>query len=342
MKIPSFYLILVFFFFACSEEKEFTSETVSAQPMQSLSGEVFLHGNSLSNYESLCIRDALLGLLDNRSDTVLQVFGLKDAMRVFAGTEINHPVGSLSFIHTPGLRRDAAFLVMENDTKQVWDISFRSKKDPLLVWEKASLPFSLEMTKLPRSYDYYVTPTGIYAADSYPERIGGFYCYQPDKKFVFPKTHDYITSEAAHSLESYRVYISVNDACDRICAASRYTNTIHFYYVKTNAQFKRVQLGEELIEPFYSTEINRVDPERSRKCFTEVYGTKRYVYCLYSGSTDFSAPSLIAVFTWDGKFVRTFQLDRPLSTFTMDEKDDFLWGISRNQNGGTDVVKYKI
>ena len=57
---------------------------------------------------------------------------------------------------------------------------------------------------------------------------------------------------------------------------------------------------------------DRVNPDRDEidvrntpKCFTYICGTPQYVYCLYDGSSDFTAPSKIVIFQWNGKHIAT-------------------------------------
>ena len=71
-------------------------------------------------------------------------------------------------------------------------------------------------------------------------------------------------------------------------------------------------------------------------------GTPRYVYCLYSGSKNFSGKSKIVIFQWDGKHVRTWESDRSIRSIAVDEDDKYILAIVSKENGGQDVIRYEL
>lgn len=85
-----------------------------------------------------------------------------------------------------------------------------------------------------------------------------------------------------------------------------------------------------------------IDVEASTKCFTHIYGTAPYIYCLYDGSTDFSNRSRLHIYTWEGKREATILLDRNIRTFAVDEGNNFILAVSRSPEDGQELVIYRI
>ena len=87
---------------------------------------------------------------------------------------------------------------------------------------------------------------------------------------------------------------------------------------------------------------NTIDMENSRKCFIYITGTKRHVYCLYDGTTDYTAQSKIVVLDWKGKHVKTYQADRCLKQIAVNEEETRIVALAANEDYGRDVVIYTI
>ena len=85
-----------------------------------------------------------------------------------------------------------------------------------------------------------------------------------------------------------------------------------------------------------------IKPEKTKKYFIDIYGTSQYIYCLFSGSYDFSTNSTVFIFKLNGIHVKTLQLDHPISNFAIDDKNSFMIGITSNHSGGQDVIRYDL
>ena len=96
------------------------------------------------------------------------------------------------------------------------------------------------------------------------------------------------------------------------------------------------------IIPIIPPKRNEIDIRNTTKCFTYIYGTPQYVYCLYDGSSDFTAKSQIVVFQWNGKYIATWEADRYLQAIAVDKNDKYILAISSNKNDGQDIVKYNM
>lgn len=66
-----------------------------------------------------------------------------------------------------------------------------------------------------------------------------------------------------------------------------------------------------------------------------------YLGCIY-GTNKKNAASEIFVFDWSGKFIERYKLDRPLHRIVSDNSGKYLFGISENTEGGTDILKISI
>lgn len=78
------------------------------------------------------------------------------------------------------------------------------------------------------------------------------------------------------------------------------------------------------------------------KHFIHISGTSKYIYCLYDGTSDFSANSIILILDWNGKQKAILQADRNLRTIAIDQSNQILLGISSRKDGGEDILEYKL
>ena len=120
----------------------------------------------------------------------------------------------------------------------------------------------------------------------------------------------------------------------------RFVNLILFYDLEGSLT-QVTSFGKSKILPLQKGE-NQVDVINSTKCFIDIYGTPKYVYCLYNGASDFSKASTIVVFKWDGTHISTLKSDRFLRNIAVDKDDNYVVALASRSDGGTDVVKYKL
>jgi hypothetical protein len=84
-----------------------------------------------------------------------------------------------------------------------------------------------------------------------------------------------------------------------------------------------------------------VDIYNSLKCFIYIFGTDEHVYCLYDGSYDYTAESLIVVFDWEGNHIGTLKADRCLKQIAVNNSETEITALAANDSYGRDVVVYK-
>lgn len=107
----------------------------------------------------------------------------------------------------------------------------------------------------------------------------------------------------------------------------------HFYY------------PEYRIKPDPNRISAPVSPD-NKFAFTAMSGTENYLYILYSGRTFREYQSRIIysrdllVFTWSGKPVLRYSLDREIWAFSVDEKDQTLYGITNLPEPA--LIKFKL
>lgn len=76
--------------------------------------------------------------------------------------------------------------------------------------------------------------------------------------------------------------------------------------------------------------------------FIDIYGADKFVYSLYSGSSDLKAPSKVLKLNWKGKHIETSFLDRPIQAFAVDENNKRLLAISTNKRDRQEVICYQL
>jgi hypothetical protein len=115
---------------------------------------------------------------------------------------------------------------------------------------------------------------------------------------------------------------------------------LSFYDLK-GVLLSTVQCGSDTIVPIaHAQEENKIDVLKSTKCFIYLYGTEEYLYCLYAGTADYSEPSKIMLFRWNGSHVKTWQMDRHIRSIAVEQSDDYIMAIALNKEGGQDVIRY--
>lgn len=190
------------------------------------------------------------------------------------------------------------------------------------------------------SYDFNLTTKDTYAIPIVRNRKNPFYLFNQDSGYYWVDPSPSIEKIMPNDVLSYTNTICLNESQNTIVSAYRFTNYISFY--KLNGILKTtVKFGEKPIIPIIKSNQNKIDIKNTSKCFTYICGTPQYVYCLYDGSSDFTAPSKIAIFQWNGKHIATRQADRNLRAIAVDKKNKYILAIASNYNG-QDIIKYNL
>lgn len=113
-------------------------------------------------------------------------------------------------------------------------------------------------------------------------------------------------------------------------------------YKMIEAEVRPLAFGEILFYKDSNSQGDGIDIRNTTKCFIDMCCNSKNVYCLYNGTADFSVPSTILVFKWDGTYKITFQCGRSLRNIAVDKENNYLIALASREDGGTDIVKYKL
>lgn len=186
----------------------------------------------------------------------------------------------------------------------------------------------------PNSTEYNVISNTYFASTFQQAKKSPYYRFA-NSKYLWTKPDPLIKNKIGNSI-SYINHLCVNEKHKRAVVAYRFVNFLSFYdlngelqstvEIETNELPHKIELGDANITKF----------------FIDIYGTEKYVYCLYSGSSDLTAPSKILKFNWNGKHINTFQLDRPIQLFAVDEKNKYIIAVSSYNTKGQDIIQFKL
>lgn len=284
----------------------------------------YIHGLKLKNGYSF--------LLDDKNDSILRIYRNEDLQYpvkcLLKGTgknELQKPSFCKEVAEVPykGIRlldNDSYLKIINPDTDslispvRIINGLWNNTDYNIISGEICALPFSPH-----KNYPFF-----------FYNETNGYYWVDPDK-------------DVAKSLQrkpvAYSACLVLNEKKKRIVVAYRYTNHISFYNLDGIVE-KTFFTDKKIVVPVAAHD--GIDIEATRKCFIETYGTEKYVYCLYDGSTDFSNNSRLYIYTWDGKPQGIISLDRNIRTFAVSEDDNYIIAISRSKQGGQDILKYRI
>ena len=319
---------------SCSQPKKNYSISMDAQ---SLGKSTIILTKGGGNYlYDLQITDSYLVILDNKSDTVMQAYTLNNILqtKIFClRTGENNRLLAPQFVRSDyrSLNKANQISIVDNNIylKQI-----------TLTAKGINLRTRLLDKGLVNSKDYNITTKEIYAVPISGHQKYSYFFYNIDSGYYWVNPSPIISEVLPHVPIAFSSNLCVNEQKKSIVTAFRFTNYVSFYDLEGNIQ-STCHFGEnQTITPLCMGE--KLDIENSTKCFTSIYCTPKYVYCLYDGTTDFTAQSRILVFNWNGKHVKTWLADRNLRRIAIDKNNKTLYGISANPIAGQDVVKYLL
>ncbi|QTE23538.1 BF3164 family lipoprotein [Polaribacter cellanae] len=145
--------------------------------------------------------------------------------------------------------------------------------------------------------------------------------------------------------EAYDAFIKYSKENDLIVGASRYFNRINFY--KLNGDLiKSLKIGE-FEYPNFNVKTNYVIPQNIVNHFIGLVLSKNKIYTLYSGyqqknMSHKDSRTKLLVFDFKGKLLNSYQLDKNISKFTINENENKLYGLSQDSDGLSVVNLYKL
>lgn len=314
-------------------------------PVTAVKGEIWLSDSTA--YYDIQVVGPYISLLTQQSDTVLQMRPLTNARSIckfglkgesFNTEKFENPV----FVKSLPSRvdKEKECWIVDNN---VYLKKIRLDKEPLLI--QKNMLFSTTQSK-----DYNFTTQEMYAVST-EKKDYLFYFFSTDSGYYWvdiPSINDCNTAN-----DMYLTNLCVNEREGSIVSANRFSNVIQFldmrgglrnYAFTSDSIIRPVLIRENRKEypRFHRTRSNDIDILHSTKCFIDIYGTEKYVYLLYNGFADYSHPSSVYIYQWDGKPVSILKTDYPLIKIAVDKDDEHLFGLTTFQAQNQKVMKYRL
>lgn len=210
-----------------------------------------------------------------------------------------------------------------------------SDSEPDLQIEKDLIAYSFR-----NSIDYNIAKTEIYAVPINGENMNTFYFFREDSGFYWVDTPPLLSGSLPAISSASFSNLCVNEEAKTIVSAYRFMNAIVFYDLRGEVR-KIYQIGDKRMIPDAPT-TKALDLMDTPKCFIDICSNDQHIYCLYNGTSDFHSPSLIWVFSWEGRHIRTWKADRPLRTIAIDKNSENLFAIASRTDEGQEIIKYSI
>lgn len=330
---------LLFMAFSCHKGTKIKNYNISTKVDKQLAGEILLSKDDHCYFYDLKITDNFYLFLDQKSDTILRVykqdnlFTLHNSSCRSSGKDKLWKPLFTKEIQTNSNDKDITFLVDENQYYK--DITLNNQNSDIKI--NTSKLLNLRNVS---GRDFNITTKEVYAIPVNRDSKSPFFFFNPDSGFYWVDPSPSVEKVMPKDVLSYINTICLNKSQNAVVSACRFTNFVSFY--ELNGTLKTtVKFGNTPIVPVISPNQIGIDIKNTTKCFTYICGTPQYVYCLYDGSSDFTTPSKIVVFQWNGKHIATWQTDRILQTIAVDKEDKFVLAIASNDNG-QDIIKYDL
>ncbi len=316
--------------FSCNNLPKYNTIAPEDKPLDA--GVILFSQDSNSYFYDIRITDDYLLLLDESNDTVFRAYDADNVLRFSAlkgalAGQFVKPQFTKSVIKQGG----NVSRIVDNDLYS--SVVTLNSGDP-------TIESTLITNDLLSSKNYNITDNEIYAIPLSGKKGYQFYIYNNQDGYYWVDTDSVLKSEIIDSPVALLSNLCVNEDANRIVSAMRFVNLILFYDLEGSLT-QVTSFGKSKILPLQKGE-NQVDVINSTKCFIDIYGTPKYVYCLYNGASDFSKASTIVVFKWDGTHISTLKSDRFLRNIAVDKDDNYVVALASRSDGGTDVVKYKL
>ena len=335
-------LLLYSFLFivcSCADKKIIKDYSITTKSKMLPDVEILFSKNDNYYLYDLKITDNFYLFLDERSDTVLRIYKQNNILHTHNSLCRNSEKDQLWMplftkeVHPEFKNTDYAFLVDNNMYYKNISLSTNNNKVEINV-------LKLLKQKNMFSRDFNITTKETYAIPVSRSTKSPFYLFNPDSGYYWVDPSPSIEKVMPKDVLSYTNTICLNESQNTIVSAYRFTNYVSFYGLDGTLNMT-VKFGETPVIPIVNPDRNEIDVRNTPKCFTYICGTPQYVYCLYDGSSDFTAPSKIVIFQWNRKHIATCQADRNLQAIAVDKNDKYILAIASNYNG-QDIIKYHL
>lgn len=343
----TFLAIALVVFVSCegNKSRQSGSHNISTEIKKNIRGEVILPDNGSCNYYDIAVTEDYYAFLDYYSDTILQVLDKKD----FSLREI-------------GLREKDTFTIAYPSFAK-YDYANKGRKNAITLWENEkfqmkridldnlsiapfvtsdSLPLPIEMnvagstnacilSNRAFTVPFHINKPSVFISGN---KTNGIFHVPP-----FPDLKNYLPEKVLR--QAYASDLVVNEKKDRVVAALRFVSSVNFYNLNGDLQ-SAACYGEHYTIPVADITGKYMEVDHSIKSFIDICASDKYVFCLYDGSANFSRPSVLVVFNWDGEHLGNYQTERSLRKIAVDPAGKYLIGLAANEQGRRDVIRYQI
>ena len=340
MKKYFYYFIAVIILSACGDSGKIRVKEIPESKYESITSVIWQKADSGRFYYDLRATESYFTFLDDKSDTIIRIYkrdNPHELYNYFVTKERNILDNKFQFLktNTRNSTNENQLWIIENN------ISIRTINPENSAEELLSAPASFPFKNLPLSVDFNLTKDEILAAplsDSYRYN-SPYYLYHPDSGYIRAEIHKHPDIKYPKVSLAYLTCLTVSEEANSAVSAQRFMNDVLFYDLRGNLR-SVATFGKGHIIP--EIKDKTVDMDNSTKFFIYIFGTKKYVYCLYDGTTDYTANSKIIVFDWQGKHIKTYQADRCLKQIVVNETDTEIIALAANEQYGRDVVRYQV
>ncbi len=337
MKKMLYVLMIIPLLFACDKKKGVYTINITENKTVPITSTIWQKADSSRFYYDLRVTESYYTFLDDKSDTLIRIYkpdnpDILHNQYIKSRNILDSRLQFLKHNSRNLLKNNQLWIVEHNNSIK----SLTPENSPKQILSSAvSYPF----TNLPNSTDYSLTADEIYATPLSSTYPSPYYFYHPDSGYFRAEIYKHPDINYPKVSLAYLTCLTVNDKKKRVVSAQRFINDVLFYDLSGNIHTV-ITFGDEHIVP--EIKDKQVDMKNSTKCFLYICGAKDHVYCLYDGSTDYTAKSKILVFDWNGKHIKTYQADRQLKQIAINEAENKIIALAANEQYGRDVVEYKL
>lgn len=304
-----------------------------------LKGEILLKNDTNGNYDEIKITKSYLILLNRKNDTVIKIFKKENLSHVYAYAIKGHGDNNISY---PEFMKTNSKEPANSD--EFWIVDNKLTFNRVRI-SNNKITFNrkyITVAELMPSTQYNVTSKEIYAVPIVDKNVYGHFCYANEDEGIywvdppkFDSNYKFCKSTA------YLSNICVSEKHNKIVSALRFFNRIDIFDLD-GCYIKSLNYGKSTIKPLLTKDNRSIDVQSSIKCFIDMCSTDKNIYCIYSGSQDFSNNTTLLVFTWDGKLNRRVILDSRAKQISIDHNEKYIYTISADKAGGNKIIKYKL
>ena len=277
----------------------------TAQPLEAIP--LFIKGSSNYIYE-LKVTDTHLVVLDQESDTILSAYEKNDYTTPIFSIKRDFP--SQKILHKLHFSKEVSEkeqIILTNNNTCFYRLFTKD-----MNWELIQEGLSFSVIN---SFQYNRTQNEIYAVPFHSTQTYPFYYYNPTEGYYWVDADTTVQHQLSSDPNSYLCELCVNEKANKAVAAYRFANYITFYDLKGNIE-KNIRIGSSPVVP-QRLETGALDVKNTTKCILDVCGTPQYLYCLYTGSTDYAVSAYLIAFKWNGKHHKTWRLNKNIRTISV-------------------------